>query len=146
MKKIFVALVCTLLFAGAALAQPRAIGGRLGGDNEFSYQHYLGTNFLEADLGFSTFGKNAGFRATAIYDFPFQLAESFILYAGPGAQLGSYNTENGAAFCMGVGGQVGLEYQFGFPLNLTIDWRPMWNFVGNFIAYTSFSVGARYRF
>ena len=47
---------------------------------------------------------------------------------------------------MGVGGQVGFEYQFGIPLNLSVDWRPMWNFVGNFIAYTSFSVSARYRF
>ena len=89
MKRFFIILVCSLLFAGAALAQPRAIGGRLGGDSEVSYQHYLGTNFLEADLGFSIFGSTAGFRATAVYDFPFQLAENIILYAGPGAQLGS---------------------------------------------------------
>lgn len=146
MKKVIVALVCVLLFAVAALAQPRAIGGRAGGDMEFSYQHYMGTNFLEADLGFSAFGASAGFRATAIYDFPFQLAEKFIFYVGPGAQLGSYANENGAAFCMGIGGQAGFEYQFDIPLNLSFDWRPMWNFVGNFIAYSSVSVGVRYRF
>jgi hypothetical protein len=42
MKKIIVIAALMLGFAVAAVAQPRAIGGRLGNGAEVSYQHSLG--------------------------------------------------------------------------------------------------------
>ena len=150
MKKFFIAVLSALLFAGLASAQPRAIGARLGGDAEISYQHNLGTNFLEADLGMAL-GNFGGFRLTGIYDFNFELADSFNFYVGPGAQLGMYagvdaNNNPKAGFGFAIGGQLGLEYQIGsIPLNVSLDWRPMWHFVGA-PSWSSAALGIRYRF
>lgn len=50
-----------------------------------------------------------------------------------------------------AGGQIGLEYNFDFPLNLSLDWRPMFNIFGlrqgdlvpNLL---NIAAGIRYRF
>ena len=145
MKKIIIIVLSALLFAGVASAQPRAIGARLGGDAEISYQHNLGTNFLEADLGMAL-GNAGGFRLTGIYDFNFEIANSFNFYVGPGAQIGMYAGENSAAFGVAIGGQLGLEYQIAaIPLNISLDWRPMWHFIGA-PSWSSAALGIRYRF
>ena len=147
MKKFFVIVLSALLFAGVASAQPRAIGARLGGDAELSYQHSLGSNFLEADLGMAL-GNYGGFRLTGIYDFAFELASDFNFYIGPGAQLGMYSHSDGdPVFGVGLGGQLGLEYQIpAIPLNISLDWRPMWSLTGNYGTWTSAALGIRYRF
>ena len=49
MKKIILVAALVLGFAVAASAQPRAIGVRVGNGGEISYQHQLGSNFLEGD-------------------------------------------------------------------------------------------------
>ena len=71
MKKIIAILFAALTVSSvAAIAQPRAVGVRVGYGVEASYQHTLGANFIEADLGF-----NGGINArnatmfTAVYDF-----------------------------------------------------------------------------
>jgi hypothetical protein len=51
MKKIILVAAMVLGFAAAAVAQPRAIGVRIGNGGEVSYQHTLGNNFLEVDGG-----------------------------------------------------------------------------------------------
>jgi hypothetical protein len=51
MKKIILAAALVLGFAVAASAQPRAIGVRIGNGGEISYQHSMGSNFLEVDGG-----------------------------------------------------------------------------------------------
>ena len=55
MKKIILVAALVLGFAAAAVAQPRALGLRGGYGVELSYQHTLGENFLEADLGLGGF-------------------------------------------------------------------------------------------
>lgn len=130
MKKVLLFATLFLTISVVAIAQPRAIGGRLGSNLEVSYQHSLGKNFVELDAGLVGFG--AGFQLTGIYNF-IVLSPNWTpqgewnLYAGPGLGVGhrgSYYENHGATF-VGVAGQVGLEYTFAFPLQLSVDYRPL---------------------
>lgn len=152
MKKILLVALSVLLFASAASAQSKALGVRLGGDAEVSFQQWSGNNFIEADLGLAL-GSYGGLRFSAAYDFVLASPGSWNIYLGPGAQVGLYNysSKEGAApsnhLGVGLGGQLGAEYQFGgIPLNLSIDWRPMWNFLGSRGVWSSAAIGIRYRF
>ena len=134
MKKTIIIIAVMLGFAFAASAQPKAIGGRLGYGIEASYQHTLGApHFLELNAGI--FGINhVGFRFTGLYNFVFAQPNwtprgSWAWYAGPGVSLGTahYNDKNGQFFA-GIAGQLGLEYEFWFPLQLSVDLRPQFGF------------------
>ena len=124
MKKIILMAVLALGITIAANAQPRAIGGRLAYGVEASYQHTVqGADFVEANLGLFGFGS---LNATATYNF--MIAQpawtdrgEWGFYAGPGASLG-YHFAN--AVTISAVGQVGLEYTFWFPLQLSVDLRP----------------------
>lgn len=132
MKKALIVIAAVLGFAVMASAQPKAVGGRLGYGLEASYQHYLcGPNFLEVNAGIWGLG-NIGFRATGTYNFTFAQPEwtprgQWAWYAGPGVTLGtSCDSENN--FFFGILGQIGLEYTFWFPLQLSADLRPAFGF------------------
>lgn len=146
MKKTIIIVAAIFCFAFAASAQPRAIGLRGGYGAELSYQHSLGENFVEADLGWSYHGA----WLTGIYDFLIPLQDGFNLYAGPGAQLGVYhyvkNDEMHSGFDLGLAGQVGVEYNFNIPLQLSLDWRPSFTFFDSYFDYFGLSLGVRYRF
>jgi hypothetical protein len=127
MKKIILMAVAVLGFAVAGAAQPRAVGIRGGYGLEASYQHTLGENFIEADLGLYTFtAVNLG----ATYNWMIAQPQwtdrgEWGVYAGPGANLGlGLNGWFNVAVC----GQVGLEYTFWFPLQLSVDIRPSLGF------------------
>lgn len=122
MKKLLVVLSIALGISAAAVAQPRAIGARFANGGEISYQHGLGSNFLEADLGWWTGGAIA---LSGVYDFiiasPQWTPGSWNVYAGPGANV----FLSDGATAVGVCGQIGLEYTFGsVPLQLSLDLRP----------------------
>ena len=70
------------------------------------------------------------------------------LYAGPGAQLGFYNYDGGSKMNVGLAGQLGVEWNFPrVPLQLSIDWRPVYFFLNNGgFGYDSVGLGLRYRF
>lgn len=141
-------LILTFLFAFSDLmkAQPRALGLRGGYGAELSYQHSLGRNFVEADLGW---GFN-GLWVSGIYDFLFPIQDGFNFYAGPGAQLGMFmyhkDGRSLGRFDLGLVGQIGVEYNFDFPLQLSLDWRPSFTFLGGGFGYYGIALGARYRF
>lgn len=126
MKRLFLAIVLLVSVAVYADAQPRAIGGRLGWDIAASYQHSLGeSNMLSAELEFP--GYVWGISAAATYDWIFPIsswdnAGSWNWYAGVGAGLGVYWA---GAFNVGVAGRIGVEYNFDFPLQLSVDYRPI---------------------
>lgn len=106
---------------------PRAIGGRFGWGAEVSYQHNLGNNFVEVDLGIP--GWTAlGVQATAIYDFiiaqPQWTPGTWTWYAGPGLQAGVAFRKDFFSTVLGIAGQIGLSYKFEFPLELSVDLRP----------------------
>ena len=161
MKKIFTTMVIMLAVASVAFAQPRAIGGRLGWNyEEFSYQHSLNDGMymdLTAGIGDMWTGFTS-LNATAAFDWTFNIKGIWNWFVGPAAGLGVgygvyYRDYNIMPFRVNVGGQIGFEWEFGIPLNLTVDWRPMVNVLGfNNSHYApwsglyNFGVGLRYRF
>lgn len=146
MKKFLLVMAAVLGMAVVAAAQPRAIGLRVGYGAELSYQHTIGgANFLEADLGWSV----GAFCLTAVYDFSIAPLGPLNFYAGPAIQANLYALgDAGMAFLPGVGGQLGLEYIFDFPLQLSLDWRPMLVIGGNGMLFNwaGLALGIRYAF
>lgn len=135
MKKTILIIAAVLGFAVAASAQPKAIGGRFGYSGlNASYEHYLGNpNFLEVEAGIDFYGSKVGFNATALYNWTFAQPDwssrgDWGWYAGPGISLGSTYFNDGTNFFFGICGQVGLEYTFWFPLQLSVDVRPTFGF------------------
>ena len=142
MKKFIVIIAAVLCFATAANAQSRALGIRATYGAELSYQHDLGSNFLEADLGWF----HDGFYLTGIYDFILGSEGNFNFYAGPGVALGFYSNKETSGFDAGIAGQLGLEYNFNAPIQLSLDWRPVINFIHGGFGWQGIALGIRYRF
>ena len=149
MKKIIIILASTLLLGAVASAQPRALGVRATYGVELSYQHDMGGNFSEFDLGWSSGYTNLA----AVYDFALSSSGNFNFYAGPGADLCLYDnvTTSGAetvGIGLGVVGQIGAEYEFDqVPVNLSLDWRPIFRVFGpSGFGWDSIALGIRYRF
>ena len=149
MKKVLILVVAALGFAVAASAQPRAIGARVGYGGEFSYQHSFGSNFGELDLGW--YAHN--FDVVGIYDFVLGGNGLVNFYLGPGAYLGFYNNgpyhDHRSGVLGGIAGQIGVEWNIPqIPLQISIDWRPVYLFAYEDapFRYESFGLGIRYRF
>ena len=150
MKKIILTAVIALGFVAAASAQPRAIGARLGWGIEASYQHTVNSaDFVEADLGLFVNSINAA----AIYNFMIAQPSwtdrgEWGFYAGPGAALGLGIMNNYNAFSLSAAGQVGLEYTFWFPLQLSFDIRAQLGYGFNYGFYWGLgpALSVRYRF
>jgi hypothetical protein len=129
---------------------------------------------------FTLWGSWGTVQATATYNWIFPIdawkwAGSWNWYAGIGAGLGyhwdwynrvflaeTYNNGYGIA---GVAGMIGVEYNFKFPLQLSLEWRPLIGvaFSNNSIFYdkngwhkmeyykpglyhNAFALGVRYKF
>ena len=153
MKKNTFALIISVLFIGNAFAQPRSIGLRLGGNQELTYQQYLGKEekagktFLQIDLGAFYF---KGVQGTVTYNWFSKPNRNFIAFGGFGAGGGysfkdnqwypdflnkkSPNYEKNIAkaywfdryFFVGIVGQIGVEYQFNkVPFAISLDYRPL---------------------
>lgn len=149
MKKfVIIAITAFCAFAAVSGAQPRALGARIGGTGfDISYQHTVGkkADFVQADLSLD-FGYMAsgapGFKASAGYNFVFARPAwtqkgKWAIFAGPGLSLGYvqdrvryFESDNffhyvhDYGFMLSVTGQIGLEYTFWFPLQLSVDLRP----------------------
>ena len=151
MKKIILAAALVLGFAVAASAQPRAIGVRIGNGGEISYQHSMGSNFLEVDggLGLGLVDDVFNVGATGIYNFMIsEFGNGFGFYAGPGAGVGLALGEVNY-LALSAAGMVGIEYNFNFPLQISLDFRQHIGigFSGNGIwAPSSIGLGLRYQF
>lgn len=148
MKKLLlllVAIVATTTMVSAQKSERNAIGVRLGYGLEVSYQRVLTDEYkIEVDLGFPGFAFNGvGATGTFLWNWDIAAVDGLGWYVGPGVNLGIW----GRSFSLGVVGQIGLEYSFRAPITLTLDYRPGLNVVPGFgFSYTSFALGARYRF
>lgn len=139
MKRIISIITAVLCLALTAGAQSKSLGGRIAGycGLEASYEHYLGNapDFLEVEVGINTHHSTFGFQVSGLYNW--QLTEldwtkrgDWALYAGSGVSLGTsaYKEKDGdysAKAFLGITGQIGLEYEFWFPLQLSVDIRPV---------------------
>lgn len=145
--KTFFLITLYACIAILANAQPRALGLRGGATGaEISYQHsFAGDQFLSIDVGIDP-GYNVkgslGGKVTGVYEFIWARPRwtkkgSWNIYAGPGLSAGYVDdrivikagTERANAFSRGymvaVTGQVGLEYNFEIPLQLSLEVRPL---------------------
>lgn len=143
MKKTI--LITLFIFALGYLAQaqvnPHAIGLRFGGNGtvnggELSYQHGMGdANRLELDLGFGGNKTHNRMFLAGIYHWDWNLTGGLNWFVGPGASVGFYTYDNDPGYLnVALGGQIGLEYDFntmGAPILLSLDARPMWDFLGS---------------
>ncbi|MCD2258970.1 hypothetical protein [Psychroserpens luteolus] len=160
MKKLFLLALALIGFTtvNAQDIADNAIGLRLGDSDgfgaEISYQRALGdNNRLELDLGLRSGNNYDGFKLAGLYQWVWNIDGAFNWYAGAGGGVGSYsfdNVPNGAddseTFIF-VAGDIGIEYNFDIPLQLSLDARPELGF-GDFRDDLDFDIalGIRYRF
>jgi hypothetical protein len=139
MKKLLL-IVVMAGFGIIATAQvsSHALGARLyRGDTfngaELSYQQGLNErNRLELDASFGFKSDNTRLALVGIYHWDWHILGGFNWYLGPGAMV-SYDSYEGSSYLnIGLGGQIGIEYNFkGLPLLISLDGRPMWDFLGD---------------
>ena len=163
MKKIILSaiMLCGLMIgAQAQNISKNALGLRLGSNDgfgtEISYQARLSAkNRLELDLGWRNNKYEDNIKIAGIYQWVWNLDGGLNWYAGLGGGAGTwrYNdndfvNDNGTfAF---VAGDLGIEYNFDFPLQVSLDVRP--EFYLNSRSYvdnnygTDVALGVRYRF
>lgn len=129
MKKWIISLVLLMSIISMMEAQIKgnAIGFRGGGGGELSYQNVIGAvNRIEWDLGFNNWNNNdnhSGFQLTGVFHWVYSLREiapGINWYGGFGGTLGTYHSNFGIGFV----GQLGLEYNFSAPFQISLDWRP----------------------
>ena len=157
-KSIILVAILAIVSVGSAIAQPRAIGANLGYGIDLSYQHSLGeANMIDLSINIPFF---EGIGATATYDWvnpfgaviPWDYEGQWNWNLGVGAGLGIYGFK-APAFYAGVVGHVGISYDFWFPMQLSLDYRPNIGIVGGegitfntSGLYSGITLGVRYLF
>ncbi len=149
--------------ANAQQISDNALGLRVGGGNgygaEISYQRAVGpdNNRLEFDLGWRNDSHYDAIKLVGLYQWVWNIDGGFNWYVGAGAGLGNYDDNrhdefqdrrNDGLFAL-VAGDVGIEYNFDFPLLLSLDFRPEIGF-SDYVDHDNFSpdiaLGIRYQF
>lgn len=168
--KILKAFTLLIFFASATMGAQEisnhALGLRLGDSDgfgaEISYQKSIArTNRLELDLGWRDSRNFDAIKLVGLYQWVRPIDSGLQWYYGFGGGVGSvdfgyrYNNNNepfqpdGGLFVLAAG-DIGIEYNFDFPLLLSLDFRPEIGVVG----YGDFSdnfdfdiaLGVRYQF
>ncbi|ESU28187.1 hypothetical protein FLJC2902T_15320 [Flavobacterium limnosediminis JC2902] len=143
MRKLILsaAVLMGLNFSAQAQGLKNALGLRLGNNDGFgaevSYQRWLSQkNRLELDLGWRDSDNYDAVKLTGIYQWVWNIENGFKWYAGPGLGIGTWNTDHhdhghdhdehhddSGSFLIATG-DIGIEYNFDFPLQLSFDFRP----------------------
>lgn len=167
MRKLILTGIVALTGVLSAQAQEgiskNAIGLRFGHNDgmgaEVSYQRLLSDdNRLEIDLGWRNANHYDAIKATGVYQWVWNIEGGFHWYAGVGAGLGSWSYDyyvgNGNRYkendlFLFAAGQIGVEYNFDFPLQVFADFRPELYLINNDYHDSfgpDFAVGARFKF
>jgi opacity protein-like surface antigen len=162
MKKII--LVANLLIGFSVGAQSQTLskntlGLRLGDNDgfggEISYQRKLTkNNRLELDFGWRNSNNVDAVKLVGLYQWIWNIEGGFHWYAGVGGGVGSWsfdtnsNSDSGT-FALGAG-DLGIEYDFDIPLQISLDFRPEIYFNSDAFRDNNFgpdvALGVRYRF
>ena len=166
MKTLFITILAMTTFAITTQAQEiskNTIGLRLGSNDgfgtEISYQRAVGNdnNRIELDLGFRGNNNFNAIRLTGLYQWVWNIDGGFNWYAGPGAGIARVNFDdkrlpendgpNDETYIY-LAGDIGIEYDFDFPLLLSLDFRPEFGFSNNLNDDLGFDIalGVRYQF
>ena len=144
MKRILLLTIILFATCTVAFAQPRAVGARLGWTVAPSYQHQIGEKYMiQADIdlvGYLLWGV----QGTVTFNWLIPLVSankgSLVLYPGVGVGGGCdwgwggsgmldwmKGTKHPWFTCgyVGVAGMIGLEWNFKFPLQLSLEYRPL---------------------
>jgi hypothetical protein len=139
MKKVILSAFMLLGLAFSAQAQnisKNTLGLRLGDNDGFggevSYQRGLGdNNRLELDLGWRNSNDVDAIKLAGLYQWVWNIDGGFNWYAGVGGGAGSWSYDAPAGYdgddsgaVLFAAGDVGIEYNFDFPLQLSLDVRP----------------------
>lgn len=136
MRKVFLTSVLFLGIVFSLQAQEiskNAIGLRLGDNDGFggevSYQRGLfKSNRLEFDLGWRNSKNVDAIKLAGLYQWVWNIDGGFNWYAGAGGGLGSwrYSTKdfNDSGAIIFAAGDIGIEYVFDIPLQVSVDFRP----------------------
>lgn len=135
MKKLLLVIFVVFGFSLSSHAQSvaqNALGLRLGDSDgfgtEISYQRGLSeNNRLELDLGWVNRHRHDAFRLVGVYQWVWNIEAGFNWYAGVGAGIGArdfHNNYSGNGFFGLLAGDIGIEYDFDFPLLISLDFRP----------------------
>lgn len=160
MKLLCISL-CLLFWPVLMHAQQQALGIRINGgtllDAEISYQVMLNDddNRIEADLGFGGGSYFNVLKFSGIYQWVFELEYPLLWYAGLGASAGfwSYDEDfvtpnDDSGLFMNLAGQVGCEYTFEVPIQISLDFKPEFGILNKY--NTGFDggvgLGIRYKF
>ncbi len=162
-KNVFMTFVLIVLTFGlqAQNLSKNALGLRLGDNDgfggEISYQRELNTdNRLEFDLGWRNSKYVNAFKIVGLYQWVWNLDKGFNWYAGAGGGIGTwsyedkfYNNNKSTGTFAVLAGDVGIEYNFDFPLQISLDARPEFGinrkYVDNNIGF-DIALGLRYKF
>lgn len=155
MKKAILTFVAVVMLGGMAFSQI-SLGGRFysgfTSGIEASLLYGMGDNTrIEADLGVSYgvmtktyealnvmgarytydgYPSYYVFTASGSYQWTFNIVKGFGWFVGPAAQLGFGSNHDGDFYMrLAAGAQGGVQYQFDFPLQVSLDVRPMIDFI-----------------
>lgn len=136
-----------------------ALGLRLGDNDGFggevSYQRGLSkNNRLEFDLGWRNSKNVDAIKLAGLYQWVWNIDGGFNWYAGAGGGLGNwrYNTKDfsDSGAIIFAAGDIGIEYVFDIPLQVSLDFRPEIYFNTEGYRDDNFgpdvALGVRYRF
>lgn len=151
-------IIFTILFGAFVSAQEiskNAIGLRLGDSDglgtEISYQRAISdANRIEVDLGWRNSNHVDAFKLTGLYQWVWSLDGNFNWYAGAGGGIVSWSHDKVDADGTSIfaAGDVGIEYNFDFPLLLSLDIRPELGFDDKYSDGLDLDIalGVRYQF
>lgn len=134
-----------------------ALGVRFGDNDgfggEISYQHELGEmTRLELDLGYRDHASIDAFKLTGIFQWVFIIDNGFNWYAGLGAGVGSWSYKNRIepedenGLFINADANLGIEYDFKAPIQISIDFRPEIGVVGDYGKDTDLDLAMSIRF
>lgn len=140
MKKLFITLAILFTVGTAALAQPRAVGGRISANfwlPEASYQHYLGPGFLQGDLQFAwgpvvRYDEDAARRVHTGVAFLLNTSYNYIflkpnwtvgswdIYAGGGLAIGRMYDKGSYTYDRMAGSRIAHRQGLGFTMGVSL--------------------------
>ena len=164
MKKLLLSAFMLAGLAYSSQAQDKnALGLRIGDNDgfgaEISYQRKLSSNNrLELDLGWRDSNDYDAIKLAALYQWVWNIEGGFNWYAGVGGGLGTWefnhdhpgpDNDDSGTFVF-VAGDIGIEYNFDIPLQLSLDFRPELYFADDDFREDNFgpdiALGVRFKF
>ena len=132
MKKIFILsmfIIGGFTNLNAQNFSKNAIGFRLGDNDGFggevSYQRGISTkNRIGVDLGWRNSKQVDAIKLSGLYQWVWNIDNGLNWYAGAGGGLGNWSSNGTNDAFLFVAGNIGIEYNFDFPLQLSLDVRP----------------------